>query len=148
MDDKVAQKLLGDSFKRQLQFDGTYSSITVICSKADDISLTEALKVLPEDGEAKQLFAHAEVLEAARDEIADELDTMKERNFELREETDECNAQIRCLKSAIRRAANEDDFVLFSPGSSRKRPSRGAASKPHKRQRPSHGSDSEDADPT
>lgn len=42
VDDKAAKSLLGESFKRQLKFDGTYSRITFICSKTDDISLTEA----------------------------------------------------------------------------------------------------------
>lgn len=42
VDDKAAQKLLGDTFKRHLKFDGTYSAVTYICSKTDDISRTEA----------------------------------------------------------------------------------------------------------
>lgn len=42
VDDKAAKTLLGDTFKRQLKFDGTYSAVTFICSKTDDISLTEA----------------------------------------------------------------------------------------------------------
>lgn len=42
VDDKAAKSLLGESFKRQLKFDGTYSRITFICSKTDDISITEA----------------------------------------------------------------------------------------------------------
>lgn len=42
VDDKAAKTLLGDTFKRQLKFDGTYSAVSFICSKTDDISLTEA----------------------------------------------------------------------------------------------------------
>lgn len=38
VDDKAAKSLLGESFKRQLKYDGTYSRITFICSKSDDIS--------------------------------------------------------------------------------------------------------------
>ncbi|KAK3953311.1 hypothetical protein QBC32DRAFT_234854 [Pseudoneurospora amorphoporcata] len=49
VDDKVAQNLLGMSFKRQLQFDGLYSAVTVICTKTDDISVTEALRSMPLD---------------------------------------------------------------------------------------------------
>jgi len=37
---------LGESFKRQLKFDGTYSRITFICSKTDDISIVEASETL------------------------------------------------------------------------------------------------------
>ncbi|KAF2640941.1 hypothetical protein P280DRAFT_399475 [Massarina eburnea CBS 473.64] len=42
VDDKAAKNLLGDAFKRQLKYDGNYSSVTFICSKTDDISITEA----------------------------------------------------------------------------------------------------------
>ena len=42
VDDKAAKSLLGDSFKRQLKLDGRFTSITFICSKADDISVVEA----------------------------------------------------------------------------------------------------------
>jgi hypothetical protein len=39
VDDKAAKSLLGESFKRQLKYDGTYSRVTFICSKTDDISV-------------------------------------------------------------------------------------------------------------
>ncbi|KAB2104794.1 hypothetical protein AG0111_0g6933 [Alternaria gaisen] len=46
VDDKAAKTLLGDSFKRQLKYDGGISSVTFICSKTDDISITEAIDSL------------------------------------------------------------------------------------------------------
>lgn len=46
VDDKAAKTLLGDSFKRQLKYDGGFSSVTFICSKTDDISITEAIDSL------------------------------------------------------------------------------------------------------
>lgn len=46
VDDKTAKSLLGDSFRRQLKYDGTYSAVTFICSKTDDISVTEAAESL------------------------------------------------------------------------------------------------------
>ncbi|EMR86879.1 hypothetical protein ACHAPC_002340 [Botrytis cinerea] len=42
VDDKAAKSLLGESFKRQLKYDGQFSRITFICSKTDDISVLEA----------------------------------------------------------------------------------------------------------
>ncbi|KAL8800998.1 MAG: hypothetical protein Q9200_007076 [Gallowayella weberi] len=42
VDDKAAKTLLGDSFRRQLKLDGSLASVTFICSKTDDISITEA----------------------------------------------------------------------------------------------------------
>ncbi|KAL8382357.1 hypothetical protein RB595_006242 [Gaeumannomyces hyphopodioides] len=46
VDDKTARKLLGEGFRRQLKFDGAYSAITFICSKTDDISVSEAVESL------------------------------------------------------------------------------------------------------
>jgi peptidoglycan hydrolase CwlO-like protein len=46
VDDKTAKTLLGDSFKLQLKYDGTYSAVTFICSKTDDVSISEASESL------------------------------------------------------------------------------------------------------
>lgn len=46
VDDKVARDLLGGHFKRQMKFDGMISNVTFICSKTDDISVTEAIESL------------------------------------------------------------------------------------------------------
>jgi hypothetical protein len=39
--DKSAKTLLGDNFKRQLKMGGGYSAVSFVCSKTNDISLTE-----------------------------------------------------------------------------------------------------------
>lgn len=55
MDDKSAHKLMGDSFRRQLLMDGAFSSVSFICSKSDDISVSEAILSLQlEDKLAKE----------------------------------------------------------------------------------------------
>ncbi|KAK4442989.1 nuclear GTPase SLIP-GC [Podospora aff. communis PSN243] len=51
VDDKTAKSLLGDSFRRQLKYDGFYSAVTFICSKTDDISIIEAADSLGLDQE-------------------------------------------------------------------------------------------------
>lgn len=55
VDDKAAKTLLGDTFKRQLKFDGSYSAVTFICSKTDDISRTEAADSLELGDEFEEL---------------------------------------------------------------------------------------------
>ncbi|EFE39643.1 hypothetical protein TRV_05673 [Trichophyton verrucosum HKI 0517] len=42
VDDHSARTLLGDGFKRQLQLDGGMGQLAFICSKTDDINLSEA----------------------------------------------------------------------------------------------------------
>ncbi|KAH6636266.1 hypothetical protein F5144DRAFT_645099 [Chaetomium tenue] len=136
VDDKVAQNLLGGAFKRQLQFDGNYSSISVICSKADDLSVTEILKLLPEEAEATQLHARTMLLETSRDELQETSDSLKRRLSELNSEIEQGQTDINNLRSALDYPGDEDDPILFSPGGSRKRPTREAASKATKRIRP------------
>ncbi|KAI8943413.1 hypothetical protein NX059_001425 [Plenodomus lindquistii] len=55
VDDKAAKTLLGDTFKRQLKYDGGFSTVTFICSKTDDISITEAIDSLELEEEIADL---------------------------------------------------------------------------------------------
>ena len=43
VDDKAASKLLGNSFKLKLRMDGSYSNVTFVCTKTDEISISEAM---------------------------------------------------------------------------------------------------------
>jgi len=86
VDDKTASKLLGDSFKLQLKMDGTYSNVTFICTKTDDISIREAM-----DG----LGLH------------DELAKYQFRSQELQEERDKAeNLEATLVKSANAKTAS------------------------------------------
>jgi predicted nucleic acid-binding Zn-ribbon protein len=131
-DDKVAQHLVGDSFKRQLQFDGIYSRITFICSKTDNISVTEALKAVAENHPAHKLHAETGVLEEERDKLQETISQLKKRMTELDDEIDQCLTEITELKSAIAGPDDEDE-ILVSPGRSLKRATRGAAVEARKR---------------
>lgn len=96
VDDKTAKSLLGDTFKRQLKYDGAYSAVTFICSKTDDISVTEAVESLnleervsqhetqirDREDEIKKLkkkLGELKDQEAACDEIRDHLDEEMEK---------------------------------------------------------------------
>ncbi|KAF9875594.1 hypothetical protein CkaCkLH20_06975 [Colletotrichum karsti] len=46
VNDKTAKNLMGEHFKKQLKYDGTYANITFIYTKADDIALDEASETL------------------------------------------------------------------------------------------------------
>lgn len=131
-----------------MQFDGNYSCISVICSKADDISVTEILKVLPEEAEATQLHFRAALLETERDELQEKSDSLKKRLSELTSEIEQGQTDINRLRSALDDSGDEDDPILFSPGGSRKRLTREAASKATKRMRRQNDDSSENSDST
>ncbi|KAL9095127.1 MAG: hypothetical protein Q9165_002730 [Trypethelium subeluteriae] len=68
VDNKAAKDLLGESFKRQLKYDGTYGNITFICSKTDDISITEASSAFGLDETMSDSFDRATQLESLIEE--------------------------------------------------------------------------------
>ena len=78
VDDKAAKSLLGDSFKRQLKYDGTYSNVTFICSKTDDISIQEASETLDLEEEMQEFFGKLT-------ELTEEKRRIKSSTSELRE---------------------------------------------------------------
>jgi hypothetical protein len=81
VDDRAAKTLLGESFKRQLKYDGGFSNITFICSKTDDISITEAVDSLQLEEELEELYTQQRNLE-------DEIEAAKEEIDELQESRD------------------------------------------------------------
>ncbi|KAL2176798.1 uncharacterized protein P884DRAFT_300219 [Thermothelomyces heterothallicus CBS 202.75] len=87
VDDKTAKSLLGDSFRRQLKYDGTYSAVTFICSKTDDISVTEAAESLGIEEEISESWSRIQ-------ELSDDIRKLKSDMNDLRDERDACNDVI------------------------------------------------------
>ncbi|KAJ9627575.1 hypothetical protein H2204_009614 [Knufia peltigerae] len=77
VDDKSAKNLLGDSFKRQLKMDGGYNSVTFICSKTDDISITEAQDSLGLADESGQMLAKMEDLRRKKITLKQQIEGLK-----------------------------------------------------------------------
>lgn len=73
VDDKSAKTLLGDSFKRQLKYDGGFPSVTFICSKIDDISITEAIGSLQLDEEATEFEEQIETYQGQIESIENKI---------------------------------------------------------------------------
>ncbi|KIW12407.1 hypothetical protein PV08_09684 [Exophiala spinifera] len=77
VDDKSAKNLLGDSFKRQLKMDGGYNSVTFICSKTDDISITEAQDSLGLEDEFGPLMTTWEELRRNKGALKQQIEGLK-----------------------------------------------------------------------
>ncbi|KAK3491869.1 hypothetical protein B0T13DRAFT_518836 [Neurospora crassa] len=84
VDDKTAKSLLGDTFKRQLKYDGAYSAVTFICSKTDDISVTEAVESLNLEERVSQ---HETQIRSKEDEIK----KLKKKLGELKDQEAACD---------------------------------------------------------
>ncbi|KAK4204426.1 hypothetical protein QBC40DRAFT_332466 [Triangularia verruculosa] len=144
VDDKTAKNLLGNAFKRQLQFDGTYSAVTVICSKADDLVVTEILSNISENEPAFQLHKKHQLIEAQLAETQEEHDPMVDRLADVQRRIDQHEEEELLLKPAIQNTEDDvNEIVVTTPKKSRKRPSRAAARSSRKRVRQLAQDDSE-----
>ncbi|KAF2834718.1 hypothetical protein M501DRAFT_963774 [Patellaria atrata CBS 101060] len=91
VDDKAAKTLLGDTFKRQLKFDGTYSAVTFICSKTDDISITEAAEGLDIDERISAFQADIERIQREKQESKDRMEALVQEMLVYKDAFDECD---------------------------------------------------------
>ncbi|KAI5922509.1 Dynamin family-domain-containing protein [Camillea tinctor] len=93
VDDKTAKTLLGDTFKRQLKYDGTYSAVSFICSKTDDISITEAADSLGIEEEISESWDRSESLDRKKKLLQGKIAKLKEEKAALGDKLDEYEAE-------------------------------------------------------
>jgi hypothetical protein len=113
VDDKAAKTLLGDSFKRQLKYDGGFASVTFICSKTDDISITEAIDTLELEDEVDALYEQQHQFEQDIESIQEKLRDLKEAKEVYRIAQAEASHDIDVLNQL--RDDLEDGQIVFAP---------------------------------
>ncbi|KAI1502359.1 hypothetical protein F5X99DRAFT_379222 [Biscogniauxia marginata] len=144
VDDKTAKSLLGDSFKRQLKYDGTYSAVSFICSKTDDISITEAADSLGIEEEISESWDRAEDLRKAKKSHQDEIVKLKKEKAALGERLDECEAKYDVWEEL--QGQISDGKIVYAPSDNSKKRKRPAKSSRSRRNRVSFDSDDDDYD--
>ncbi|KAH0369733.1 hypothetical protein KCU65_g3085, partial [Aureobasidium melanogenum] len=133
VDDKAAKNLLGSTFRRQLKYDGTYSAVTFICSKTDDISNTEAADSLGLGEEIEELEEQLTSIERRRRVAEKETSKLRDQKSSLRETMDDCDDEIEKWEALQEKL--DDGKTVYAP-----------AAKTKKRKRSSSESDSKDGD--
>ncbi|KAH7416967.1 Dynamin family-domain-containing protein [Cadophora sp. MPI-SDFR-AT-0126] len=146
VDDKAAKSLLGESFKRQLKFDGTYSRITFICSKTDDISITEASDSLGLEDQMAEDWDKLDAIEKALRQHRQNVKDLKESKgvfTELINDAEEALEVWEKLKEQL-----EDGQTVYDPSKKRKRAAEPKKSrkKAKKAKKSRSSSDDEDED--
>ena len=160
VDDKAAKSLLGESFKRQLKMDGGFSryvfkhgcrqyllirdSVTFICSKTDDISLTEAQDSLGLDEEMEPSWERMDRHAKDQRRLNKDLEEMKDSKTIYGEDMAVVDEQLEIwdlLKDDL-----EAGKTVFAPvpKPSKKRKRGRASSKQRKKQRRSSDDSSGD----
>ncbi|KAM3415957.1 hypothetical protein BST61_g9447 [Cercospora zeina] len=146
VDDKAAKNLLGDTFKRQLKFDGTYSAVTFICSKTDDISVTEATDSL-------QLGDKMEELDEKLSDIALRQRQLRKEKKQVEDDAEDHEAASEELEDTLdtwEQLFDQADAgkTVYAPTQSKKRKAASSSPPPRKRCRRAVESDDEDASET
>ncbi|KAL2132078.1 hypothetical protein VTI74DRAFT_4256 [Chaetomium olivicolor] len=134
VDDKTAKSLLGDSFRRQLKYDGTYSAVTFICSKTDDISVTEAAESLGIDEEISESWARVQ-------ELAETVRQVKDKVADLKDERAACAHLIDQIEQewdkwdalGSKLAGGATVYPPTTPNKKRKRPAKASSSRNNRR---------------
>ncbi|ETN43542.1 uncharacterized protein HMPREF1541_02701 [Cyphellophora europaea CBS 101466] len=113
VDDKSAKNLLGESFKRQLKMDGGYDSVTFICSKTDDISLTEAQDSLGLETELGPKWAKSEELRVQKKDLKRQTDSLKQTKADITAAMDVVDEELEKWEKLQEQAA--DGTAVYRP---------------------------------
>ncbi|KAK4218122.1 hypothetical protein QBC37DRAFT_446731 [Rhypophila decipiens] len=146
-DDKIAQKLMGQSFRRQMQIDGTFSAVTFICSQSDIFSVTEMLRAMPDGEKAKATNKKLANLELELKKLNEDPQAIKSRISELAKLIESREKDIRFLEAEIAgtNPYGEGKINFRSAQKGNKRKQRAAVVVARKRAQRTHD-ESEDSD--
>ncbi|KAK8100857.1 hypothetical protein PG999_011231 [Apiospora kogelbergensis] len=92
VDDKTAKNLLGNSFRRQMKYDGTLSNVTFICSKTDDILVTEAADSLNLQDQIEGTMQKANDFKRKIDDLKEQLADLRYQRAAYDDTIDEIEA--------------------------------------------------------
>jgi chromosome segregation ATPase len=143
VDDKAAKSLLGESFKRQLKYDGTYSRVTFICSKTDDISITEASDSLGLEEEMSSKWETFDKIERDQKRVKKEMAELKESKAIFGEVLSDTDDQLEVWDKL--RDDLEDGKTVYAPTlASKKRKKSNKSPKQRKKRTSERNSDDDD----
>ncbi|KAE9965164.1 hypothetical protein BLS_007810 [Venturia inaequalis] len=101
VNDKAAKKLMGDQFKRQMKFDGMVSNLTFICSKTDDISITEAAGSLGLEHRIQAASEKKDRLIREREELARDVGSLQAEVDALQDSQGDLDEKIEVWESLL-----------------------------------------------
>ncbi|KAI6827790.1 hypothetical protein KC340_g9470 [Hortaea werneckii] len=137
VDDKAAKTLLGDTFKRQLKYDGTYNAVTFICSKTDDISRTEATDSLGIGKEMEELDEKLEQVSRQKRTLHKRLQEFETQKKDHADVSDRVDEQLEAFRDLLERA-KEGETVYPPKQEAKKRKRDGKRSSTSRKKRRSH----------
>ncbi|GJC97923.1 tat pathway signal sequence [Colletotrichum higginsianum] len=101
VDDKSAKELMGESFRRGMVFDGTWSAISFVASKTDDINVEEAAGELGCATDIDQDFARINTLTNEITALKNDLGVLKKQNTKNRDSLDDLRDEVDMWETAM-----------------------------------------------
>ncbi|KAL8688345.1 MAG: hypothetical protein Q9224_004906 [Gallowayella concinna] len=146
VDDKAAKSLLGESFKRQLKMDGGFSAVTFICSKTDDISISEAQDSLGLDDKMVPSWEELDRLSTKQMHLKKQLKDLSDTKAVYEDAADDVDEQIDVWATLEESVGNGK--VTFAPKakSTKKRKSHSQERSSRQKKRKISSDDEDDAD--
>ncbi|KAJ4378700.1 hypothetical protein N0V86_005571 [Didymella sp. IMI 355093] len=141
VDDKAAKTLLGDSFKTQLKYDGGFSSVTFICSKTDDISITEAIDTLDLEEEVESFYKQERELKKEIEDTQSKFDDLEETRQVYLLAQREYAGEIETWEDLQEQM--DDGKEVFAPASKPSKRKKAASTKKSRKKRQAHDDDSD-----
>ena len=135
---------MGDSFKRQLKYDGTYSAVSFICSKTDDISITEAAESLGLENEISESWNQAEALKKEKKMLQQKIKELQDTKTTYGETIEEYETKLDVWED-LQSQLEEGKTVYAPPENSKKRKRSGKTSNSRKNRESSVDDDYDDA---
>ncbi|KAK3368057.1 hypothetical protein B0H63DRAFT_514757 [Podospora didyma] len=105
----------------QRAVDGTYGSVTFICSKTDIISPTETLQRMSPEDHGPQLCERQQALKDQKEKLQEEVNPINAEINELAGKIKELDREIDAIENALAVAEDEEDLFIVSPIRPRKR---------------------------
>ncbi|KAL3860604.1 hypothetical protein ACJMK2_010702 [Sinanodonta woodiana] len=86
IDDKTAQDLLTENFRRQLLMDGQYGSVAFICTKSDQFENSEIIRTLKLQNKCKDHEHKICIMEKKRQHLLEEIKICRKKTIKLNKE--------------------------------------------------------------
>jgi hypothetical protein len=135
---------MGDTFKRQLKLDGGFNDVTFICSKTDDISLTEAQDSLGLGEELGPMWSQVDDLDDKKKKLQKSIEDNKAAKGDITAAMDEVDDQLDLWTDLSEKQSSGETVYKPQPKSRKRKRSNQSSSSRKKSKSADRDSDDDD----
>ncbi|KAL3860607.1 hypothetical protein ACJMK2_010705 [Sinanodonta woodiana] len=111
IDDKTAQDLLTENFRRQLLMDGQYGSVAFICTKSDQFEKSEIIRTLKLQDRCKDHEHKISIMEKKRQRLLEEIKICRKKTQKLNKEIMSSLKECEDLQSLVQQIDTKQNQI-------------------------------------